>query len=296
MTGGGLVTKARGVDPRELMGEAGEQISPAESRAFRTAATDNLLPSIDAMLEHRTDLVKVGKRVIATLLYQQEAAAGPQSFDEDWMSLIFSYMAEGAKTLDAFAQNPVSFVTFNYDRYLEHRFIRSLVARYPGINSHRAWDKIAGMFTHLYGSLGPLPEQVPDGSRDQGIPLGAPETEDVYTLGLALPKADTEIRIVHDSEDPPESFTIAGKRFKTAEQVLFLGFGFGKKNVERLQTDKIGKAVHVSCTTFGMTEAELIDSVFPAFPNHGLDELHQKGPTGTKSICLFLRERVRNLR
>lgn len=70
-TGGDLIDKARPVgDSRELMGNAGEQITRAESAAFQAAVVDNMLPSIDAMLEHRTDLLKVGKRVIATLLYQ----------------------------------------------------------------------------------------------------------------------------------------------------------------------------------------------------------------------------------
>ena len=67
-TGGGLIDKLRSADPQSRMGNAGQQITRQESEAFRIALLDNLLPSIDAMLEHRADLVKVGKRMIATVL------------------------------------------------------------------------------------------------------------------------------------------------------------------------------------------------------------------------------------
>jgi hypothetical protein len=295
-TGGELLQRLRGIDPQAVMGNAGEQITRADASAFRAAVLDNMLPSIDAMLEHRTDLVKVGKRVMATLLYQAESGAGPRSFDEDWMALIFESMASDAPTLQAFAQNPVSFVTFNYDRYLEYRFVRGLVARYRS-SERDAWAAITGMFIHLYGSLGNLPEQGPAGYNDGTIvPLGAPETADTYALGIALPIAENMIRIVHDAAPLPETFDQALKRFQTAEQVLFLGFGFGKQNVERLRTGHIPGSALVDCTTYNMTPAEVIDTVLPAFPNHTLNDLRRKGTTGNCSIRLFLRERISWLR
>ncbi|HEY4212199.1 MAG TPA: hypothetical protein VGM84_12005 [Steroidobacteraceae bacterium] len=290
-TGGGLIDKARGIDPRELMGNAGDQIRRIESDAFRRAAFDNLLPSIDSMLEHRPDLAKVGKWVMATLLYRQEATAAPRSFEEDWMSLVFAYMSEDASTLEEFAQNPVSFITFNYDRYLEHRFIRGLVARYS-VSPREAWAKIATMFIHLYGSLGDLPEQVPEGQETHAVPLGAPDTDDVYTLGLALPKAENSIRIVYDSEQPPDSFTDAWKRFQTSQQVLFLGFGFGKKNVARLRTNAIPNSVTIDCTTYEMTKAEVLDLVLSSFPGRDLGAVRRRDKPDTTSVRIFLRERV----
>jgi hypothetical protein len=295
-TGGDLIEKVRGVDPRTLMGNAGNQITRRESAAFQAVVNDNLLPSIDALLEHRADLVKVGKRVMATVLYAQEAKAGPKSFAEDWMRLIFAFMAENASSLEAFARNPVSFVTFNYDRYLEHRFIRGLVARY-GSDERAAWQAMSNMFVHLYGTLGKLPEQSSAGLNDPGVvPLGAPETEDTYNLGLALPIAEQAIVIVHQAAQPPQPFAEAGQRFQTAEQVQFLGFGFGKQNVERLGTDRIPAQVSIECTTYDMTNAEVLELVLPAFPAHDLQALRREGSTGTRSIRQFLRERVQRFR
>ncbi len=295
-TGGGLVQRTRSLDPRALMGNAGNQITAQESAAFAAAASDNMLPSIDALLEHREDLQKVGKRVMATLLYQEEATARPRSFEEDWMSLLFSYMSEDAKP-DEFSRNAVSFVTFNYDRYMEHRFIRGLVARYR-VEPREAWQKIAHMFVHLYGTLGDLPEQRPAETRiGEVVPLGAPDTPDMYTLGLALPLAENAIKIVHNvpSGATQERFDDALRRFLAAEQIFFLGFAFAKKNVERLRTDRVATPVVVYCTTYDMTPAELDAFVFPAFPRAPPTELRHQGSTGNKSISQYLREHVNRL-
>jgi hypothetical protein len=103
----------------------------------------------------------------ATLLYKEELAARPGNTDEDWMALIFQYMAKGADTLTQFSNNPVTFVTFNYDRYLEYRFIRGLIARY-NVQSHEAWTALRGKVLHVYGSLGDLPERVSAHARHGG--------------------------------------------------------------------------------------------------------------------------------
>jgi hypothetical protein len=292
-TGGGLVDKLRGADPRSRMGQAGEQITLREAQAFQTALMDNLLPSIDAMLEHRRDLVKVGKRMMAKRLYEQEAVARPNTFEEDWMSLIFEKMSIGAPNLETFATSPVSFITFNYDRYLEHRFIRGLVARYS-VEPRAAWAAISQMFVHLYGSLGELPEQVAAGAGN-GIPVGAPETDYTHTLGLALAAAENMIMIIHDADSPPDSFSMAFRRFQSAQQCFFLGFGFGSKNVERLRTDRIPQETLIECTTYGMTAAEVQDAVIPAFGARALNEIQRHvrdRATDNRSIKQFLRDKI----
>jgi hypothetical protein len=289
-TGAGLLEKARSEDPRAMMGNAGQQITQAQSDAFSVAARDNMLPSIDAMLEHRPDLMAVGKRVMATLLYREEAKAGPRATDEDWMQLVFQYMAEGADTLQQFATNPVTFVTFNYDRYLEHRFIRGLVARYR-VGAQEAWSvAMQGRIIHVYGSLGHLPDEfgterlMPLGT---AVPLGAPDDEAIYPLGLALPIAEREIKIVHDKDVPSQALMEAHGRLVAAQQVLFFGFSFATQNVARLQLHGIPPNAMVMGTTVGMTNSEVTDSVIPAFPNRRMDN-----QTMPKPVRLFLRERI----
>jgi len=289
-TGGQLLDKVRGVDVRALMGNAGQQVTASQCREFESALADNMLSSIDAMLEHRRDLWQVGKRVIATLLYQEEARAKPSSLSDDWMSYVFERMAEGADSLEAFAENSVQFLTFNYDRYLEYRFIRGLVARYR-TSEQAAWAAIQRMkFLHLHGSLGYLPEQGSLHAGTHPISLGAPELPNIYTLGIALPQVEQTIRIVHDADATPAIFADAQASFAQARQILFLGFGFGKANVQRLCTAGISGAIPVYCTAYGMTESEISYVIYPSFPNH--PNMHHNGTTANTTIRQFLRDRI----
>jgi hypothetical protein len=147
------------------------------------------------------------------------------------------------------------------------------------------------MFIHVYGSLGALPEQ--PGENMITVPLGAPETEDTYYLGLALQQVENMIRIVHESDQSPPTFAQALMRFQTAQQCLFLGFGFGEKNIERLQPNRIARETFVDCTTYGMTAAEVQNSVYPAFPGRHLNRLHRlvrEGASDERSIERFLRD------
>lgn len=289
-TGGKLLDRVRDVDVRSIMGNAAQQVTASECREFELALVDNMLSSVDSLLEHRPELWKVGKRVIATLLYQEEAKAKPPSLSEDWMSYLFERMAEGAGSLEAFSRNPVHFITFNYDRYLEYRFIRGLVARYR-VSEGSAWAAIRQMkFLHLHGSLGYLPEQGSLHSGTHAIPLGAPELEGVYTLGIALPQAEQTIRIVHDADAAPAVFSDAQASFAQAEQIFFLGFGFGRTNVDRLCTVGISGATPVYCTAYGMTTSEISHVICPAFPNH--PGMHHNGTIADAQIRDFFRGRV----
>jgi hypothetical protein len=145
-------------------------------------------------------------------------------------------------------------------------------------------------FLHLYGSLGYLPEQGSLHAGTHPIPLGAPELTDSYTLGIALPQAEQTIRIVHEGDQTPAIFADAQASFARAQQILFLGFGFGRTNVDRLCTVGISGAVPVYCTAFGMTASEIANILCPSFPNH--PRMQGNGTVADVPIRLFLRDRI----
>lgn len=292
-TGIRLLEKARATPIDELMGNAASQLPRAAKQEFSQALEDNMLPSIDAMLEHRRDLWSVGKRVMAALLYSEERNAHVRA-DDDWMSLVFENMAANAAAPEHFSQNPVTFVTYNYDRYLEYRLIRGLTAQYR-TDERAAWDVLKGFgFFHVHGSLGHLPAQRPQEEDRPGttVPLGAPESEEVYTLGLALPLAENSIRIVGDAVVGP-AYEAARDAIANAEQVIFLGFGFGRENVARLRTSNISPArTPVYATAYGMTDAEIDDLVVAAFPGH----IGVRARIRDVPIRQYLRERISIIR
>jgi hypothetical protein len=261
----------------------------------------NLLPSIDLMLEHRVDLRSPGKKLMAALLLQEEenvlARRGPVD-DDDWISLVFTYMCEECASVEDFGNNPVHFLTFNYDRFLEYRLIRGLTARY-NIEARRAWRGIRNIsFLHLYGSLGLLPEQGSDSTiaseRVWTTPFGASDNDPnsaVAFRSTALQSAENSIQIVHDSQNET-SFQSAEKILKAAEQVVFLGFAFGRENVSRLKLlQSVSPSIPLYCTTYGMTQAEVFDRVETAFH----DRTRSSYTYNMKSTSM-LRERVQIFR
>lgn len=275
-TGERLLVRARSLSI-EQMEEATEGLVPRRDLIpLRQALTDNFLPSIDALLEHRESLRRAGKMLMLSLLVDEErfALAYEWKAEEDWMSVVFQYMCEDAASLEEFSNNPVTFITFNYDRLLEYRLIRGLVARYD-VPAEEAWAAISRFgFIHIYGSLGQLPEQIPGATGHSsvpggGIPFGALNTSDTNFRGLALHGAERQIQIVHDSgSNSALSQACPVLHSADAQQIFFFGFAFGRVNVNRLQTRQIPASVPIYCTTYKMTSAEVRDCVTPAFPRH----------------------------
>jgi hypothetical protein len=259
-------------------------------QALMAALNANFLPSIDAMLEYREDLRSIGKQLMASLLLDEESFASAADPKDDWMSLIFEHMAADARSIEEFTSNPVAFVTFNYDRWLEYRLIRGLVERYS-LRPEPVWDAVRRFgFVHLHGSLGVLPEQASPSTRQEFVRFGAPPSEG---LGLVLQIADRSVHIVHDADQRAAQFDEAKQLLRTAEQIFFLGFGFGKINAGRLELSSIHPAIPIFCTTYDMTSAEVADSVRGAFPQHGgAPQLQTEGT----SIRQFLRDRVSQFR
>jgi hypothetical protein len=150
--------------------------------------------------------------------------------------------------LEEFPQNAVSFITYNYDRSLEHFLHTSLMNTY-GKDEKNCAAVIAKMgIKHLHGRLGYLPWQ----SDKNVIPFGA-EIIDARTMDIC----QREIRIVHeDIADRDIDFNIARRMLHDAQRVYFMGFGYGAKNVERLMFDQ-GDSQTALGTAKGLTQKEV---------------------------------------
>jgi hypothetical protein len=94
---------------------------------FREAFYRSGLPSVDAFLEKRADLLPIGKLAIAyglipfedeNMLYQLTPGRGGH-----W----YEYLSEKLNTsFEDFGANSLSIITFNYDRSLEHYLFTAL--------------------------------------------------------------------------------------------------------------------------------------------------------------------------
>ena len=216
---------------------------------FRTQLAQSGQLSVDAFLETRPDLIDIGKRAIACGLIPFEIddglflpsntiGTGPR-----WYQLL---LAELGNSFDAFAENKLSVLTFNYDRSLEHFLVVALSRKY-NLPRSKTWQQVQRIpIYHLYGSLGAY---TPD-----GYTAGRTYTNEITSGGVQA--CVDSIRILREGADHDEVFASAHRILEGAERVVILGFGFDRTNLERLKIDLVPQGAHVCASGFKMTEHE----------------------------------------
>jgi hypothetical protein len=201
--------------------------------AFVEALNGTLEKSLDAMLETRNDITAVGKAYMARVLLSCERKARLSKADlaGAWYRELWS--AISADSLEQVSRCPLTIITFNYDRSLEYSLVRALQTRFPA-----PLDKCAAALSsigpiHLHGSLGLLPEFAPPGQPFvTSVPYGG-DVPDITPRNCE--DAARAIRIIHEAQPQDEAFVRARTALSTADRILFLGFGYARQNVERLQ-------------------------------------------------------------
>ena len=207
--------------------------SPDELLKFRNELRYSQRPSIDAFLEDwATDFMEVGKAAIAASLIRHEDR--DKVVDEpNWYRRLFAEMTDEKN----FSENELRIVTFNYDRSLEYFFLRCLPSRHHVPQTEAVKWLTEKPIIHLYGSLGGLPELC-----ENGRAYGESGTASILS-------AAKEIHLVRGSESPP-AFAEAHKIMKEAKRIIVLGFGFEKKNVDRLRIADFVESTDIFATLF----------------------------------------------
>lgn len=130
------------------------RFTPTEVDRFLLALSRSGQTSVDAFLERRhEEFLDIGKAAMAIelLLREKENLLWQQP---NWMLNLYGRMS--SETLEQFGNNAVSFITFNYDRSLEHFLFISLANNF-GKQLHACAKVLANI--HLHGRLGYLPWQ-----------------------------------------------------------------------------------------------------------------------------------------
>jgi hypothetical protein len=206
--------------------------------------------SIDAFLEKRPEFMDIGKVCMAVALIACEQT--PTIFGDpgglNWIKYLFRRMQ--GESFERFGENAVSFVTFNFDRVLEHFLCTAL---------QNAWgrtEEAAGAILnkipiiHLHGQLGFLPWQAGKKKR----PFNT--TIDAQSLRIA---ADG-IKVVHEGvEDRKQQFGDAKAAILGATRTYFLGVGTSNVNFHRLGVAEFEKD-KAWATERGLTDAEFTEA------------------------------------
>ncbi len=256
----------RGKDPLDK-NEARHTIKEAEELAyvFSTSSTS----SIDLFLSRNTNFEDIGKLGIIVSMFEAETNSGFNEAskypEQDWYFYLYNRMTNTLTSpddLDCYKNNKVEFITFNYDRSLEHYFEQSFYHSFYDSFSKRPpnlKDILPFEITHVYGQFAPLPWQVERGGYKYGL-------DRTNVAGKVLAEDLTgNIEVIYDRTDH-EITDKAKKIISEAKRVFFLGFGFAEENLKVLGLPgNLSFGHEIYGTAFGMTDkeiGELKDNIF----------------------------------
>lgn len=216
-----------------------------EVKIFREVLSGAGNYAIDSFLESRPEFADMAKTLIARVLISYEESSRLIPTNGNW----YMYLLNRMGRLEELGQNNISFITFNYDRSLEHYLFEAIRKR-SGTGSPECAEMMKNFpIVHLYGQLDHLPWQEEQGS-----------TEYSSTVNLIerLRTAKTNIQLINCERDPKDNkhFEDAYRLLGKAERIFFLGFGFDETNLERLQVEYMGNK-QIFATTFELDPAVL---------------------------------------
>ena len=194
--------------------------------SFRNKLRLSAAASIDSFLESRDEDDRyLGKLAIANALIPFEKT-DTLFYDNSWYKTLLEKLKI---TFNDFEKNKISFITFNYDRSLEHFLITALQNLFNKTENQVAEKLKKIPIVHLYGKLGMLPWETvkPDEyTREYNSKI----------LPHLLRRSIKSLKIIYDKVELDNAeFKQARQLLSAARRIYFLGFGYHKDNLERLK-------------------------------------------------------------
>lgn len=214
---------------------------------FRESFSKSGKQSVDAFLEHRQEFLDIGKTMIAMNLIDRESENALFKAKNNWYEHIYGRLNTSFEDFD---RNNVSFITFNYDRSLEHYLLTCIKNSYDKTDEEAAKVLKKIPIIHLYGSLGSLST------------LGEDEESREYNTKITTNIIDmciNKIKIIHEDVDldSDEEFQKAYELIRDARMICFLGFSYDENNLKRLRLRDILTLNHlVFGSAYGLMPAE----------------------------------------
>lgn len=261
-----------------------------EVEKFRIALARSWASSIDFFLATRQEYLDVGKAAIALTIafYERDNELFFAPPSTDWFRYLWRHIR--TEEPEDFPKESIGFVTFNYDRSLEHSLYEGIRHAYgSGDNTNSLMPEIV----HVYGSLG---EYIPSVLAGPSVAQFAFRAERCYRQYATPNTPETtrgsmnSIKIISEKNDDSEYVVRARTLIGGAKHLVFLGFGYDEDNCHLLRlghVGSIGPEVRLLGTGFGLTGTET-NSIRGRFP------LSSSGPrlqlTDPGTDCLgFLR-------
>lgn len=223
--------------------------------------------SVDLFLSRNPRFEKIGKMAICLSILHAEMKSKfrerVEKPEHDWYFYLYNRLMREATHPDDYSQfgdNPISFVTFNYDRSLEYYLLNCLRHSFEGMDEQRAIDELGRRPTiHVYGKPA-LPKSAESGE--------APILQYGKEIAEKLPSIDLlgvtdSIHALHEERSNPQSKWIH-EEISQAERLFFLGFGYAKENLaalglpDVLRADQLIYGTALACTKREIRDIETL--------------------------------------
>ena len=224
-------------------------------RSFVTNFEYALDTSIDRFLEDTKskEYDIIGRAAIAYHIARAEKRAQNLLTRSGWYGVLFDAITSHG--IEHIAKNRLRIITFNYDRSLDQALAQAIVSRFP--SNTLMEEKIKAVksipIVHVHGQLGYLSFQE---RGDKYFDFG-----DSVTVH-ALKMLSDCIKVVHQGVDSTSELTLAKAWLEQAEFVNFLGFGFDRRNLQRIQFNQENKQVRATAHDLQNNDIERINSLF----------------------------------
>jgi hypothetical protein len=199
---------------RNLYLDAG--FSHEDIAEFQADLVRSINSTIDAFLEDRPSRRSIGAFAIAAVLMplETESALFPH---KDWYPKLFRELSLTDFESDS---NISTILTFNYDRSVEHYLTETTKRTYENQVQMQALAKLRKLpIIHMHGQLGDYP----------ATPYSPQKNVE------ELKKGAEGIRMIHDEGiGESDGFAEARQALKDARDVVFLGFGYDIRSLNRL--------------------------------------------------------------
>lgn len=214
--------------------------------------------SIDNYLDaHQSDraVVECGKWAIAKSILEAEVlsqlAVGSDlrlkhdDLSKTWFSAFFQLLTQDVpRERVSRIFDSIEFITFNYDRCIEHYLFHALSSYYR-LNEHETIELMSRLrIAHPYGKVGELPWQ----QGNMGVPFG-----ETYLIDK-LSEIANRIRTFTERVEEEKVLSQIRTTVANSEVIVFLGFGFHSQNMALLSPGRTGQTKEAFATAANMSE------------------------------------------
>ncbi len=169
------------------------------------------------------------------------------NLSKSWLPLLMKSLNDGL-TIDQLGRifENLTFINFNYDRVLEF-FLASAISRYYAVSDQQAQEIVNGaQIYHPYGTVGRLPWQ--PGSQPE-VGFGA---EDGYSLN----EVSLGIKTFTERIEDQSAINEIRNSICSAQQIIFMGFGFHDQNMELLQPPISDTYAKIIASAYGISDSD----------------------------------------